>query len=175
MYKILTLMRPLIISTALLIVSATHSVRAEQPTIVIGTGGISGVYYHAGRAICAQLKKQGMACTPKITDGSVDNINLMRDGKITFGIVQSDTLHNAYLGAGKFKGQAPYTGLRTVFSLHAEPFTVVAGTWANITKLQDLKGKRVNIGSPGSGSRGTMEDVMGGSAGISPPLAAPWR
>ena len=151
---------PAAILAAGLLLGGAQVALAQQPGVVIGTGGISGVYYHVGRAVCKFMNKSGMRCRQKVTDGSVDNINSIRAGKFALGVVQSDTQFHAFHGTGKFRGKAPFTELRSVFSVHAEPFTVLAGAGSGISNLSALQGKRVNIGSPGSGSRGTMEVVM---------------
>jgi TRAP transporter TAXI family solute receptor len=75
-------------------------------------------------------------------------------------IVQSDWQFDAYEGDGPFAQSGPYPDLRAVFSLHAEPFTVVARDDSGIATVADLRGKRVNIGNPGSGQRATTEAVM---------------
>ncbi|HEY5720251.1 MAG TPA: TAXI family TRAP transporter solute-binding subunit, partial [Gammaproteobacteria bacterium] len=72
----------------------------------------------------------------------------------------SDWQYHAYNGTSKFADAGPFKDLRAVFSVHPEPFTVVARADSGIKKFADLKGKRVNVGNPGSGQRGTMEVVM---------------
>lgn len=131
--------------------------------ITIGTGGITGVYYPAGGAICRLFNKENkatMKCSVESTNGSIYNINTMRAGELDFGVAQSDWQYHAYNGSSKFKDAGKFEDLRAVFSLHPEPFTVVARKDADITTFDDLKGKRVNIGNPGSGQRGTMEVLM---------------
>jgi len=76
-------------------------------------------------------------------------------------VAQSDWQYHAYNGTSQFADQGPNKDLRAVFSIHPEPFTVVARTDSGVKNFQDLKGKRVNIGNPGSGQRGTMEVLMG--------------
>jgi TRAP transporter TAXI family solute receptor len=75
------------------------------------------------------------------------------------GVAQSDWQYHAYNGTSQFEGNK-FDKERAVFSVHAEPFTVVARTDSGIKSFADLKGKRVNVGNPGSGQRGTMEVVM---------------
>lgn len=94
------------------------------------------------------------------TGGSVYNINTIREGELEFGVAQSDWQYHAYNGTSKFEEQGAFEGLRAVFSVHPEPFTVVARADAGVTSFDDLKGKRVNIGNPGSGQRGTMEVLL---------------
>ena len=137
---------------------------AQQQFISVGTGGVTGVYYPTGGAICRLVNKgrkaHGIRCSAESTGGSVYNINTIRAGELDFGVAQSDWQYHAYNGTSKFKKQGPFKELRAVFSVHPEPFTVVARADAKIMNFSDLKGKRVNIGNPGSGQRGTMEVVM---------------
>ena len=94
------------------------------------------------------------------TDGSIYNVNMIRSGELDMGVVQSDWQYHAYHGTSEFKEQGPFKELRALFSVHAEPFTVIARKDSGIKRFKDLKGKRVNIGNPGSGQRATMEVVM---------------
>ncbi|MGB5464505.1 MAG: TAXI family TRAP transporter solute-binding subunit [Sedimenticolaceae bacterium] len=132
--------------------------------ITIGTGGVTGVYYPTGGAICRLVnkgrKEHGIRCSVESTGGSVYNLNTISAGELDMGVAQSDWQYHAYNGTSKFEEQGPNKDLRAVFSVHAEPFTVVARRDSGIKTFDDLKGKRVNIGNPGSGQRGTMEVVM---------------
>lgn len=137
---------------------------AEQKFITIGTGGVTGVYYPTGGAICRLVnkgrKEHGIRCSVESTGGSVYNVNTIRAGELDMGVAQSDVQYNAYNGLADFKDQGAFKDLRAVFSLHPEPFTVVARQDANIKTFDDLKGKRVNIGNPGSGQRATIDVIM---------------
>lgn len=137
---------------------------AEQRFVSIGTGGVTGVYYPTGGAICRLVnkgrKEHGVRCSVESTGGSVYNINTIRAGELDFGVAQSDWQYHAYRGTSKFADAGKFEKLRAVFSVHPEPFTVVARKDSGIQNFADLKGKRVNIGNPGSGQRGTMEVVM---------------
>ncbi|KAJ02614.1 TAXI family TRAP transporter solute-binding subunit [Sulfitobacter mediterraneus] len=132
--------------------------------ITIGTGGVTGVYYPTGGAICRLVnkgrKEHGIRCSVESTGGSVYNINTIREGELEFGVAQSDWQYHAYNGTSKFEDAGKFEGLRAVFSVHPEPFTVVARADAGVKNFDDLKGKRVNIGNPGSGQRGTMEVLL---------------
>ena len=132
--------------------------------ITIGTGGVTGVYYPTGGAICRLVNKgrkdHGIRCSVESTGGSVYNINTIREGELEFGVAQSDWQYHAYNGTSKFADAGKFEELRAVFSVHPEPFTVVARADAGISSFDDLKGKRVNIGNPGSGQRGTMEVLL---------------
>lgn len=140
------------------------SMAAEQRFITIGTGGVTGVYYPTGGSICRLMnkarKEHGIRCSVESTAGSVYNLNTIRAGELDMGVVQSDWQHHAYHGTSKFSDAGAFRGLRAVFSVHPEPFTVVARADSGIRTFDDLKGKRVNVGNPGSGQRGTMEVVM---------------
>jgi TRAP transporter TAXI family solute receptor len=135
-----------------------------QSFITIGTGGVTGVYYPTGGAICRLVnkgrKEHGIRCSVESTGGSIYNLNTIRAGELDMGVAQSDWQYHAYHGSSKFEEAGPNKDLRAVFSVHPEPFTVVARADAGIKHFKDLKGKRVNIGNPGSGQRGTMEVVM---------------
>ena len=137
---------------------------AADTFISIGTGGVTGVYYPTGGAICRMMaktrKETGIRCAVESTGGSVYNINAIRSGELEFGVAQSDWQVHAFNGSSKFEEQGKFEGLRAVFSIHPEPFTVVARADAGISNFEDLKGKRVNVGNPGSGQRGTMEVLM---------------
>lgn len=132
--------------------------------IAIGTGSEAGVYYQVGRAICrlvnAGAKEHGLRCTAVPTAGSIFNLDSLRMGLSSFGVAQSDWHFHAYTGSRRFADAGADLALRSVFSVHAEPFTIVARRDAGIRRLQDLKGRRVNVGNPGSGQRATMEVVM---------------
>lgn len=138
---------------------------AQQKFVTIGTGGVTGVYYAAGGAICRLVNKDrakhGIRCSVESTGGSVFNVNTIKAGELDFGFTQSDVQYNAVKGAGQYK-DAAYTDLRAVFAVHPEPFTVVARKESNIGKFEDFKGKRFNVGNPGSGTRSSMEELLGG-------------
>lgn len=142
---------------------------AQNQFVTIGTGGVTGVYYPTGGAICRLVnktrKQHGIRCSVESTGGSVYNLNTIKAGELDMGVAQSDWQYHAYNGTSKFKEQGPNKELRAVFSVHPEPFTMVARADSGIKNFMDIKGKRVNIGNPGSGQRGTME-VMMEAAGI---------
>jgi TRAP transporter TAXI family solute receptor len=139
------------------------SVAAQERFITIGTGGQTGVYYVVGQSICRLVNRgtaeHNLKCTAPSTGGSIANINAIAAGDMDMGVAQSDWQFHAYNGSSEFEGNK-VDDLRAVFSVHGEPFTVVARADAGIATFDDLKGKRVNIGSPGSGQRATMEVVL---------------
>ncbi len=152
--------------TGLLSVGMTGMARSAD--FVIGVGDGARVHFHIGRALCRVIKRsiQGVSCEARQIEGRdqaepLAVLNNVRNNAIEVGIVQSDWIHHAYEGSGPAKfGDEKYTSLRTLFVLHGEPFTVVARQDARIAKLDDLVGKRVNIGQPRSRQRVIMEQVM---------------
>ncbi len=143
--------------------SSVPAAQAQQ-FVTIGTGGVTGVYYPTGGAICRLVnmnkKEHGIRCSVESTGGSVYNLNAIAAGELDMGVAQSDWQYHAYNGTSKFEDEGANKDLRAVFSVHPEPFTVVARADSGIKNFKDLKGKRVNVGNPGSGQRGTMEVVM---------------
>jgi len=146
-----------------LILSTTIATAAEQKFVTIGTGGQTGVYYVVGQSICKLvnrgIKDHNIKCNAPSTGGSVANINAIGAGELDMGIAQSDWQFHAYNGTSKFEGRGNKE-LRALFSVHPEPFTLVVRADSGINSFDDLKNKRVNVGNPGSGTRGTMEVVM---------------
>ncbi|MDA1308724.1 MAG: TAXI family TRAP transporter solute-binding subunit [Proteobacteria bacterium] len=145
---------------------------AEQQFVSIGTGGVTGVYYPTGGAICRLVNKQrkehGIRCSAESTGGSIYNINTIRAGELEFGVAQSDWQYHAYNGTSKFQDKGAFKKLRAVFSVHPEPVTIIARDDSGINNITDFKGKRINIGNPGSGTLGTyevIEKAMGWSRG----------
>ena len=154
MKKILTGM----VSAAILATSAF-----AYQYITIGTGGVTGVYYPTGGAICRIMNKMkkttGVKCTVESTGGSVYNINAIKKGELDFGIAQSDVVYQAYNGEGKFKSKA-FKGERVVMSIHPELLTLVVRKDSSIKSFFDQKGKRINIGNPGSGNEATVKALF---------------
>jgi TRAP transporter TAXI family solute receptor len=143
--------------------SSAPGALAQQKYITIGTGGVTGVYYPAGGAICRLVnknrKQHGIRCSVESTGGSVFNVNTIKAGELDMGVAQSDVQFNAVKGRNQFK--EPFVELRAVFSLHPEPVTVVVRKEANIKTFADLKGKKFNVGNPGSGTRASLDELIG--------------
>ena len=150
-------MKKVLLGTAavvgLALVTGAADAAPKKQFISIGTGGVTGVYYPTGGAICRLVnkgrKKHGVRCSVESTGGSVYNINTIRAGELDMGVAQSDWQYHAYNGSGKksFTDAGPFKGLRAVFSVHAEPVSIVARKDSGITSVDDLVGKKVNIGS----------------------------
>ncbi|WP_373287543.1 TAXI family TRAP transporter solute-binding subunit [Neptunicoccus cionae] len=136
---------------------------AQEKFITIGTGGQTGVYFVVGQSICRLVNRTtaetNLKCTAPSTGGSIANINAIMAGDMDMGVAQSDWQYHAYNGTSKFEGNQ-FSDERAVFSVHGEPFNVIARADSGIKSFADLKGKRVNIGNPGSGQRATMDVVM---------------
>jgi len=136
----------------------------QEEFITIGTGGVTGVYYPTGGALCRLVNKDkkihGVRCSVESSGGSVFNINAIREGEMELGVAQSDWQYHAYRGTSKFSDQGAYEDLRAVMSIYPESLTIVARADANINTFEDLKGKRVNVGNAGSGTRATMDTIL---------------
>jgi TRAP transporter TAXI family solute receptor len=149
---------------ALFMGGAPTNAQAKTTFITIGTGGITGVYYPTGGAIAKIVNKKrkeyGIRCTVESTGGSVFNVNAIMSGDLDFGVVQSDRQYQAMHGLAEWKDAGPQKDLRAVFSIHPESITLVAAVDAGIKDIKDLKGKKVNIGNPGSGQRQNSIDAL---------------
>ena len=155
----------LAIAASVGLAAGSMSVSAQdQRFVTIGTGGVTGVYYPAGGAICRLVnmdrKEHGIRCSVESTGGSVYNLNAIRQGELDLAVAQSDWQYHAYNGTSQFEDDGKNEKLRAVFSLHPEPFTVVASKGSGIKTFEDLEGKRVSVGNPGSGQRATAEVLM---------------
>ena len=151
------------LAAALAVTLAPQISIAQEKFITIGTGGQTGVYYVVGQSICRLVNRgtaeHNLKCTAPSTGGSIANINAIKAGDQDMGVAQSDWQFHAYNGSSQFEGDK-FDKLRAVFSVHSEPFTVIARKDAGITEFDGLKDKRVNVGNPGSGQLATMEVVM---------------
>jgi TRAP transporter TAXI family solute receptor len=151
--------------------------KASAADIFIGTGISSKVHYDVSRAICRHVqrvtnqlylfgKKRQLTCEALAIEGRhaaepIAILSDVRNGSIEFGLVQSDWQYYAVQGSGPLEfTDVKFENIRALFSLHSEPFTVVARRDSGIDALSDLEGKRVNIGNPGSNQRAVMESVM---------------
>lgn len=151
-----------IVAVACALIASPPAVAASSLTI--GTGSVTGVYYPAGGAICRLINKSPhkpkLRCSVQATDGSIANLQALRAHKISLAVVQSDTQAAALRGLGPFTTSGPDAELRSLFGLYTEPLTIVARQDANIQQLEDLQGKKIDIGNPGSGDRNTMDIVL---------------
>jgi uncharacterized protein len=143
--------------------------RATTTFITIGTGGVTGVYYPTGAAIARMVNQKraqyGIRAAVESTAGSVFNVNAVLAGDLEFGLVQSDRQYQAVNGLAEWEQKGRQEDLRAVFSIHQESVTLIAAVDAGIAKIEDLRGKRVNIGDPGSGERRNAIEALA-AAGI---------
>jgi TRAP transporter TAXI family solute receptor len=157
-------------AVGLLFLSPGESLAQGKKFISIGTGGPTGVYFVVGQSICRQVhreaaegrkkgRKHGIRCSAPSTGGSTYNIGQISQGELDFGVAQSDWQYHAYNGTAPDKVKK-FDGLRAVFSVHPEPYHIIVAEDSGINGWDDLKGKRFNIGNPGSGQRGTTEVLM---------------
>lgn len=165
-------MKKFLATTALAAFAAlgvTQPVEAETKFVTIGTGGPTGVYFVAGNAICRMIHKEaaegrkqgrqhGYRCAAPSSNGSTYNLAQISQGEFEFGVSQSDWQYYAVNGTSEKVVNDP--GFRSVFSVHPEPFQLIVSGDSGIKSWEDLKGKRLNIGNPGSGQRGTTELLM---------------
>ncbi|WDM84867.1 TAXI family TRAP transporter solute-binding subunit [Ehrlichia sp. JZT12] len=135
--------------------------------ILIGTGSMTGVYYPIGGSICRFIASDygkdinnKVICSISSTTGSVYNLNSIRYSNMDISIVQSDLEYYAYNGLGFYEKMPPMENLRLLSSLHREYLTFVVRKNSNISVIDDIKGKRVNIGSPGTGVRVAMLKLL---------------
>ena len=141
-----------------------QSIVFARTYVTIGTGGVTGVYYPTGGAISRMVNKKskeyGLKATVESTAGSVYNINAVLSGELEFGVAQSDRQYQAYNGLAEWSQSGPQKDLRAVFSIHPEAITLIASQQSGVNSVGDLKGKRVNIGNPGSGQLQNSKDVI---------------
>ena len=153
---------PIVIALASLVLAAPVTALAAQ-TITIGTAGVMGVYYPLGGAICRMVnvtrKAHKLRCSVETSAGSVANIKGVLAKDVDVGIAQSDMQYAARVGEGPFQGSAQ-PKLRALFSVYPELLTVMTREDAEVRTLADLRGKRVSLGPPGSGTRATIDLVM---------------
>ena len=150
-----------VVSLAFLFASCS---KEEVPSLRIGTGGMEGTYLVAGRALArvvnANWAMTGFQLKSEMSSGSVSNINAIAAGNIQFGIAQADHQYQAVKGTGDWSDRGPQEDLRAVFSIYTESVTLLAGGDSDIRSINDLKGKIVDIGSSGSGTRRNAIDVL---------------
>jgi hypothetical protein len=167
----MTVLTAAVVAGAMSISAGDAEAQSKRKFIAIGTGGPTGVYFVTGNAICRLVhkeaaegsstgRKHGIRCSAPSTGGSNYNIGQIRDGELDFGVAQSDWQYHAYNGSGGPWQDKRFEKLRAVFSVHPEPLQIIAGGNSGIKGWDDLKGKRVNIGNPGSGQRGTMDLLL---------------
>lgn len=151
---------------ALLLVGCMNPVCAKPPApqfLTVATGGITGVYYTAGEALCTAIEKSrarhGLRCMVESTPAAVHNLHALRRGDVHFAFAQADTEFAAARGIEEFRAATPDTQLRAVAGFHLEWMTVVVRR-GSATKVEDLMGKRVSFGAAQSGTRHSVSALL---------------
>jgi TRAP transporter TAXI family solute receptor len=162
--------KPVLLAGILILMMLFGCERQETRFVTIGTGGVTGVYYPTGGAISRMVNKKfdtyRIKATVESTAGSVFNINAVLAGDLEFGIAQSDRQYQAYNGLAEWSQSGRQKDLRAVFSIHPESITLITSEKSHIKSILDLKGKRINLGNPGSGQLQNSKDVLS-AAGLS--------
>ena len=156
-------MKKVIIVTlvALLAAFSFTAVASAATYMSVATGGTSGTYYAVGGALAAAVTKDGkIQCTAETGNASVANANLIATKGIEIAFVQNDITYWAVNGQLMFQGK-PLKNIRAVASLYPEHVQVVIAKDAGIKSINDLKGKRVGVGAPGSGVEGDVQAIFG--------------
>jgi TRAP transporter TAXI family solute receptor len=152
-----------VLLAAIFVIGTSVAGQAAQRFVTMGTGGVTGVYYPTGGAISKLVNNKrsvyNLRMTVESTGGSVFNVNALMNSDIEMGIVQSDLQYQAYNGLGEWEGK-PQKKLRAMFAIHPEAVTILSAADKNINGIQDLKGKIVNIGAPGTGQRVNALDLF---------------
>ena len=151
--------RQAVAGALLIAVGAVGAALAQQAFFRIGTGGTGGTYYPIGGLIANAISGQdggkgvaGLVSTAVASNGSVANVNAIQGGSSESGFTQSDVAYWAYTGTGLYEGKPKVQDLRLIATLYPETVHIVARKDANIKSVADLKGKRVSIDEPGSGT-----------------------
>ena len=139
--------------TAAIVGMSLGAPAVAQDQLSIATGGTGGTYYPVGGGLAEIINNhiEGYSATAEVTGASVENMGLIATGDADLAIALADTVAQAYTGTGKFEGQQ-LDMVRGLASLYANMVHIVALESSGITTLADLRGKRVSIGAPGSGT-----------------------
>lgn len=151
------------VAVAAVVVLAGGPALAEQERpALVGSGEVTGYYYPMAGALCRVINKEagGAACAVVASSGSSANLAALRAGTVDLAMVQARAAQLAAAGTGPFKEAGPFAELRAVMSLPGESVLVLARQGAGISSMADLKGKRVNLGRPGSFQRGMAEAAL---------------
>ena len=134
---------------------------AAQQQLSIATGGTGGVYYPMGGGLAEVINEhvEGYSATAEVTGASVENMGLIATGDADLAIALADTVQQAYEGTGRFEGQQ-LPMVRAIGSLYANMLHVVVAADSGIETLDDLKGKRVSVGAPGSGTEVNTQTLL---------------
>ncbi|MEO8158741.1 MAG: TAXI family TRAP transporter solute-binding subunit [Betaproteobacteria bacterium] len=140
------------------------SVVLKPVPLTIATGTPGSIYHPVGNAICRLFNLTDAAdvgaCIAVSSEGSLANLQRIGRGKTKLGLAQSDVAYAAFRGEGAFSAAGANTNLRSLIALHSESFTIVARADSGIRDFQDLRGKRVGLGTSGAGYAVTRDTVL---------------
>jgi TRAP transporter TAXI family solute receptor len=167
-------MRSLLCALALAVCG--DSAEAQDLTLfTLGSGDVAGSYYASASAICDVINRTergAIRCSPDPTSGSMYNLSALRSGELDFAYVQSDWHREAVLGTGPYAALGPMENLRSVMSLYGETVTLLVRNESGIDGFADLKDKRVDLGPPSSGRRGTVNRILSALGFVSTDFAS---
>lgn len=133
----------------------------SQTQLSIATGGTGGVYYPMGGGLAEVINKhvEGYSATAEVTGASVENMGLIATGDADLAIALADTVQQSYAGTGRFEGQQ-LPMIRAIGSLYANMVQIVTLADSGVASIDDLKGKRVSVGAPGSGTEVNAQTLL---------------
>jgi TRAP transporter TAXI family solute receptor len=146
------------------LLGAAGAPRAEPYPLGIATGGVTGIYYQFGAAVCRLLADhppaKPVACSVEGSAGSVGNLIELDHGHVPLAMAQSDSLYDAVTGTGAFASRGADTRVRALFSPVTEAFMVLTRERDWVPTVADLRGLRINVGAPASGSEVTFRQLL---------------
>jgi len=162
--KVGVLASTIFVALALVLTSCKVYKNQRKSVFTIGSGSENAMYYPVANALCKVFNEhnqdKNIVCEARLSKGAEYNLDAVESGKFDIGIAQANLQYDAYVGAKKFAGD-PHGNLRTLFNVHNEYLTIIAKKDANIRSFADLRGKKVNIGNLGSGSRILFSQMIG--------------
>jgi uncharacterized protein len=134
---------------------------AAQQQLSVATGGTGGVYYPIGGGIAELINNhvEGYSAVAEVTGASVENMGLIHRGDSDFALALADTVYQAYSGTGAFEGRQ-IEDLRALFSVYPNAVQIVVLAESDIQSIEDLRGRRVSVGAPGSGTEVNAQQIL---------------
>ncbi len=135
---------------------------AETERVVLATGGTGGVYYPLGGAMANiwSNEVEGLSASSESTGASVENVNLVNYQESQFGLVQNDIAYYAFNAVEMFEDEDPMESMRGVFTMYPETIQIIARAGADVQSIDDIAGKRVAVGAPGSGTEVNARQIL---------------
>lgn len=150
---------------ALFVLFGVHSTQVSAQSLSIATGGTGGVYYPVGGAYAELINQylDGYTAVAEVTGASVENVSLISRGESDFALALADTVLQAYEGSGRFgpDGDFPQlANLRSIGTAYANTVHIITVEGTGIESLQDLVGRTVGVGAPGSGTEVSAQTIL---------------